>query len=178
MPALYVANLNRQINDFTYRLPEETRPRSVMIQVGQQVRIGDLPPDTIERIVKQMGRYGLRSVGELQQTREYVGLIYSVGKPVPLDNERVVDGTMEHNDTVLNAAAEDRRESTAAAVATQIQNTMAQHDVEVPRAEIEIVEETRGTPKLARGYEVTRPGMKSRHEAPLSPRASKRSSRN
>jgi hypothetical protein len=178
MATMYVANLNRQVNDFTYRLPEETKPKSIKIQIGQQVRLGDMSQDTIDRIVQQMARYGLRNVTELQQTRGYVGLLYSVGKPVPLDNERIVDGTVEQNDAVLNASAETRREATAAVVASQIQSEMAQRGVQVPRAEIEIVEETRGaTPKLARGYEVVQPGMKSRHDAPLSERAKKRGAR-
>lgn len=174
MTTLYVANTSKQHNMFTFRLPEDLRPREVPIRVGAQVRISDLSPETAQRIIEQMSRYGLKSVAELQQNKGYVGLVYSIDKPVPLNNERVLNDTFTNNDEVLNEQAEIRREGVAAAVADHIQTTMRQVDVPVPHAEVEMVEETRGgnTPRLARGYEVHSEGARSRH------RDSKPSARN
>lgn len=174
MATLYIANTSKQHHQFMYRLPEQQIPRSDIIRIGAQMRIGDLSREQIDHIIKQHQRYGLKSVDELQRNRDYIGLLYSIDKPVPLNNERVLGDTFAHNDEVLNDKAKDRREEAAVAVAENIQNTMQHHGVEVPRAEVEVVEDTRGTPKVADGYEVVREGTRPRHEGRRSGRAERR----
>lgn len=173
MASLYIANTSKQHHDFAYRLPEEISVRRQMIPVGGQIRVGgDMSLELIERIIKQHQPYGLKAVSDLTRNRDYVGLCYSIDKPVQLNSDRVMSDTFEKNDSVLDARAEDRREEAAVAIADQIQGTMRDHGVAVPRAEVEIVEETRGTPKIASGYEVMNGAAGSRHNGKLSLRGS------
>lgn len=173
MSVLYIANTSKQHHQFMYRLSAQQFPRPVDIRIGQQVRL-ELSREDIDKILHQHRRYGLRSVKELALNRDYVGLCYNIDAPVPLDNERLIFETFDHNDTVLNARADDRREEAAVAIASDITNVMQAHGVTVPRAEVEMIEETRGRPSVATGYEVTAEGVPSRHKGQVSSRANKK----
>ena len=165
MATLYIANTSKQVSVVTFRFPEEIRPREVSIFPGTQKQLGNFEQPQIDIVVKQMSRYGMRSVDELQRNRNFVGLLYSINSPVPLDAERIIEDTFRKNDEILDAQAEERRENVAAAVASHITNAMHEHGVPVPRAEVEMVEDTRGTPTLSKGYEAVAPGVRSRHES-------------
>lgn len=161
MAALFVANTSKQNQIFMYRLPEHAIPKYAEIRPGTQVKIpGDLSPEALRLIVEHTAPYGIKAVTELPRNRDFVGLCYSVDKPVQFDH---LFSTFEQNDTVLNEKAEERREDQAAIIAQEIQNTMREVGVEVPRAEVTMVEETKDTPRVANGYEVTSPGVAPRH---------------
>jgi hypothetical protein len=161
MAHLYIANTSKQHHDFAYRLPEEQNIRYEPIRAGSQVRLpGDLPHDLIQRIVKQHECYGMKSVSELQRNRHFVGLCYSVDKPISLD---AIHETFETNDVAMNERAEDRREETAAAIGSEIQSTMQAHGANVSRSEVETIEDTKGTPTVASGYEILSEGTAPRH---------------
>lgn len=160
---LYVANLSKQNYSFAYRLPEERNNRQQDIRVGAQAIVGDFALDTINYIVRQHEVYNIVNVKELKRTKGFVGICFSIDKPVQLDNADFVDETVERNDAALNDRAEERREEASASIAGQISDAMREHGVNVPRAEIEIKEETRGTPRINSGYEVVRDGVQPRH---------------
>jgi hypothetical protein len=170
MASLFIANTSKQHHHFYYRLPEDPVARFEEIRVGTQARIGgDLTHEAIQRIIKQHENYGLRAESELKNAKGYVGLCYSIDKPVKLDS---LYSTFENNDVALNDRAEDRREDSAAAIASAITDTMASAGGAVHRTEVEVVEETRGgTPKVASGYEVTAEGTEPRHGAKSSRRS-------
>lgn len=162
MAILYVANTSKQHHHFYYRLPEEPTARYEEIRIGTQARIGgeDLSLEIINRIIKQHEPYGLKAESDLGRTRGYVGLCYSIDKPVKMDS---LLGAFESNDKALNERAEDLREETAVAVANGIQSTLEASGGTMNRAEVETVEDTRGTPSVATGYETTREGVEPRH---------------
>ncbi len=172
MASLYVANTSKQHNHFYYRLPEDPVARYEEIRIGTQARIGgDLSHEVIQRIIKQHEVYGLRPESELKNAKGYVGLCYSVDKPVKMES---LLGTFESNDVAMNERAEDRREETSAAIASGIQSTLEASGGTMNRAEVEVVEDTRGTPKVASGYETTREGVEPRHAGNRPSRAGKR----
>lgn len=161
MASLFIANTSKQHQIFMYRLPEHAIPKYADIRVGTQVKIpGDLSPEAIKLIVEHAAPYGLKAVSELPRNRDFVGLCYSVNEPVKLDH---LFSTFEHNDVVLNDKAEERREDQAAIIAQEIQNAMREVGVEVPRAEVTMVEDTKDTPRVANGYEITAPGVAPKH---------------
>jgi hypothetical protein len=175
MAALYIANTTKQHVHFYYRLPEEPTPRFDEIRVGAQARIGgDLSHEVIQRIIKQHEPYGLRAEAELPRAKGFVGLCYSIDKPVKLDS---LYGTFESNDTALNERAEERREESAAAIAEGIQSTLQASGGAVSRSEVEVVEDTRGTPAVASGYEVVSEGTEPRHGGKQSRKTLSRGSR-
>jgi hypothetical protein len=163
MASLFVANMSKQHQDFTFRLPGDPATKSQMIRVGTQQRIGgDLKPEIIAKIIEQHTPYGLKAARELPRNREFVGLCYSVDTPVQLEHW---GQTLEMNDDVLNDRAEQRREDTAATIANSIQHAMQERGVTVPHAEVSIVEDARpgDTPRIARGYETSSEGQAPRH---------------
>lgn len=162
MPKLFIANTTKQIHDFICWLPGVSKLYQTQIKPGSQVMIGDFTTSDIDNIVKQHAVYGLRASRDVPKDREYVGLCYSVDKPVTMT---VLYDGFAKNDEILNERAEVRREEQAAAIAANIKQTMAEHGVDVPRAEVTLVEETRGgvTPSIAKGYEVVDEGVLPRH---------------
>jgi hypothetical protein len=164
MTKLFIANTTKQHHDFAYRLPEDKNVRIETIRIGTQVAVGgDLSMDVIARIIEQHSAYGLRDARTLSGVKDFVGLCYSIDKPVPMDNMLVL---FERNDEVLNERADQRREDIAGAIAHNTQSQMEGADVTLQRAEVEVVEETKnGTPAVSSGYEVTADGAPSRHNA-------------
>jgi hypothetical protein len=139
------------------------------IGIGQQTRLPvELSEDDLARIIKQYEPYGMRAVNELKNIRAYVGLCYSINKPVLMDN---MIHTFDHNAEVLNDKAADRREETAEIIAAGVADKMRQHGVTVPRAEVEFTEDTQGTPKVAEGYETLAEGVQPRKSNKLGRRA-------
>lgn len=115
---LYISNCTQQVQDFVYRLPETSGTRTQRIDIGGQIIVsGDLNPTQIDSILDQHAKYGLVSVDEVDRTRPFIGLCFSVDKPVIMDKVR---RAMEHNTTVLNDRGRQLREEAAIFVNNQI----------------------------------------------------------
>lgn len=173
MARLYIANTTKQHHHFFYRLPEDSVPRGVMIKVGAQEQLpGDLSLENIERIIGQHERYGLKNWAGIKNAKDFVGLCYSIDKPILVDH---ILTAVEHNDDVLDTAADDRREVEAAAVAGSIQNSMREVGVNVARTEVTMQEDTGKSgkePRVANGFEIgPNPEVTSKHNARKSRRA-------
>lgn len=172
MAKLFIANTTKQHHDFAYRIAEERQARQETIRAGTQMAIGgELTHDVIVSIIQQHEAYGLRDATTISRMRDFVGLCYSIDKPVPLDNMLY---TFEKNDETLNDRAANRREQAAAAIAQNIQSSAAELGVRVPRTEVETVEETRGQPNVDNRFEILEQGVNSRHGAKPSTRSSGR----
>lgn len=160
MPKLYVANVSKQHHIFTYRTPE-SRHAPIMIPIGQQREItgkhGELGHDDIALILKDKAPYGLVDIKEIKNRREFTGLCYSIGDPVKVDT--FYEG-LEQNDKALDERSAEIREEAASAIATQMEETLR---TPVKRTEVELVEQTAGTPKIAEGTEVLGDGTAARH---------------
>ncbi|EMC4574413.1 hypothetical protein U2X23_003742 [Salmonella enterica] len=66
----------------------------------------------IELIIQQHADYGLIDATKIDQNRIYIGLCYSIDKPVA---SKVIEKAMRDNDGHLNRAAHDRRQASVLA---------------------------------------------------------------
>ena len=161
MTVLFVANVTKQVHTFTYRLKAREKLCEEKIPPGAQIRVGseDFTKDEIDDIIKHHARYGMRPAAEASRIRGFVGLCYSIDKPITLD--RILE-TFERNDVALTERAAERREETANAVAKGIEEKLG---VPVKRVEVETIEDTTGTPRIAEGLEVVNDQSGTRHGA-------------
>lgn len=171
MPKLFIANCTKQHHDFVYRVPETMQLKSQLIKAGEQAWIAhsEFPSDWIQKIVSDHKRYGLVHASEVKNAKTFIGLCYTVDKPMTLD--AILSG-FAVNDEVLQDLAEERRERVAGEAVATIQNVMRPLGVNVPQAEVEFVEEPGDgkTPALAKGYQAVTPGRTPRHEGKQSSR--------
>jgi len=110
---LFIANCSKQVHHFLYRVPEATGLRAQPIKEGGQIQIsGELQPEAVDYIVGQHTVYGLIPVDEIDRAKPFVGLCYSVDKPIPAMK---IQKLMIHNQEVLEERAEDTLKATALA---------------------------------------------------------------
>lgn len=121
MSELYVANCTKQNYVFAYRIPGENGVKTVPINIGQQIQVpGVCSPAHVEGVLKQHRRYGVTEVGEIDRTKPFIGICYSVDKKIAVDK---IIRVMNHNDAVLQQRGQQQRR--AAAVASN--NLIEQH---------------------------------------------------
>lgn len=145
MSKLYIANCTAQRQSFMYRLPETSGSgemggmRVQDIEMGQQIVLsGDLNKFQIDSVVQQHAKYGLIAVDEVDRTRGFTGMCYSVDKPVPVSKLLyVIDG----NRKALDLRGKQMRTEAAVAVNQQVENTMSD---QLKKLEIEVKEERSG----------------------------------
>ena len=122
MQTMFVANCTQQIQHFAYRLPEGKRAYTQEIAIGGQIRVagrgnGELTPIDIESIIQQHAKYGFTSVDEIDRTRPFVGMCFSLDKPVRVNK---IEHAIEHNQSVLIKRGEEIRENAAVGVHNKI----------------------------------------------------------
>lgn len=124
-----------------------------MIDIGGQIRIsGDLTTPEIEAIVGQHRKYGMVEVGEIDRTKPFVGLCYSVDKPISVERIR---NALVHNAEVLTEIGRARRQEAAIAVSNQLEAVTPG----LQALEMSFVEEqgkSGASPQIAEGVRVTR----------------------
>lgn len=118
---IYIANCSRQVVDFSCRVPEIKGLIRQQIQPFSQIRAvsDDLNVKQIEAIIKQHDKYGMINVTEIDRTKAFVGLCYSLDKTINVDKIR---SAHHRNQSVLTAKGEQQRIEAAVAVAQQIDN--------------------------------------------------------
>lgn len=155
---VWVANTTKQNFELNYRMPEGTRVFSVKIPIGGQVRVhkAGLSQPEVDAIVAQVEHVGGVRQDAVDRTKAFVGLAYSIDKPVKAN---AIESAVDHNDDVLTERGHEIR--TAAAVA--IHENMAQASSD-PRSlnttDVEIIEDVkRGeAPGVRETIEVVREG--------------------
>lgn len=161
MPSIYVANATNQNQDFQYRLPESAKLMAVMIPIGEQRKLpGVTTTPDIEAVIQHHSTYGMINVGEIDRTRHFAGLCYSLDKPV--DMARVLY-VMEHNNTVLDERGRQIRQE--AAIATN--NAIEDQNKGLKAFEMEIIEDV----KDGKDIEVNEKTRVSRTDQPTDPKA-------
>lgn len=170
---LYVANTSKQNWEFTFRLPAmQSGYFRKLIPAGQQICVDHLSSDEIALVISHWERYGMKSSEEMSRRKGYTGICYRLEKPVVMD---AMLATYELNDDALAQAADERRIKTATRMATDIatdisSKTGIDKTKLVPqRLEVEVVEDTDGTPSISAGVEVLRnPGTDKPRRASMS----------
>lgn len=160
---LFIANLTKQHQGFTYRVLESEGVRTQHIPVGQQIQIsGDLSQPDIDYIIRQHERYGLVRADEIDRKKPFVGLCYSVDKPV---REAVIHRGVEHNTDILVDRGREIRQETAIATNNRIEHDLGENqdvNASLRKLDVSVVEEEptggyRGEDKpFSEGVTVTR----------------------
>jgi hypothetical protein len=134
MAKLYIANCTKHVQMFMYAVPEEKGHRTQRIEMGGQILIyQDAALDTIKYIIGQHEQYGLISSNEVPRTKTFIGLCYSIDRPVDID--RVLTAA-EQNDDVLVRRGQEIRRDTAAIFANRLTEDVG----DLERARIDITE--------------------------------------
>lgn len=169
MPTLYVANASKQNHDFIYRLPEETSFRRQQIPRGGQIVIyqANINADIVSIILDQHLRYGLVDSSKIDSTKPFVGLCYSIDKPINVNKIMYAD---EHNAGVLQNQSEEARKLSAAAIHDAI-NASTDGAVRVERLDFEVVEQNKPSePGLNEIVSVSRQGSSESDSKSAKPR--------
>lgn len=114
---LYIANCTKQAHDFAYRLPEGGN-RMQRIEIGQQIVLaGNLSQPDVDEVLKHHGRYGMKSVEDARKAKDFTGLVYSIDKPVKVENMEIV---LAKNDQFLTERGQRQRVEAAVAATGNI----------------------------------------------------------
>lgn len=175
---MYIANGTKQVINFLYRLPEQNGVRSQNIPIGGQIALSDdLRREDIDYILSQHTRYGLLPVEEVKNPKTFVGMCYSIDKPVKIDSIEML--MTSNNDRLVERGREIRKEA-AVASSAGIENEIAEKapgGFNLRNMEMEIIEENpernQTTRPVAEGYRVSRDDEPS----PSGNRAARRANR-
>lgn len=119
---MFIANMTKQNCNFYYRLPEVAAPRMQTIPIGGQIQIsGELSQPDIDYIVKQKEKYGMIAASEIDRSKPFVGLCYSVGSPV---RPGAIEKGIHHNIDVLVRRGHETRRDTAITINNRIENDL------------------------------------------------------
>src|SRR6516164_2926384 len=95
MPELYIGNVSKQVQQFSYRSPERPGVIVQTIPIGGQIRVSpngqhiDLNPIEIDAILAQHRAYGIVDVDDIDTKQSpFSGVCYSIGKPISVDKLR------------------------------------------------------------------------------------------
>lgn len=154
---VFVANTTRQVQDFVWRSIGGRAPHRMRIDVGQQVQLpGEWNTEDVAYLEDQHRRYGLVPVDEIDRTRDFIGICFSVDKPISVEKIR---RALTTNQQVLEERGRTLRQHAAVAVAAQVQ---ADHpDAGLTALEMTIQEERKdgGTPDVNEGIRVPTGGQ-------------------
>ncbi|MDR6389224.1 hypothetical protein [Paraburkholderia phenoliruptrix] len=111
---LYISNTSKNHQEINFRIPGNNRHFTAKIAPGRQELIyKEGTRDDHVSIVEQLKPYGLRSVDEIDRSKEFVGLCYQFDKPIPAEKLLPV---FSHNDAVIMKEAQERRQEAAIAM--------------------------------------------------------------
>ncbi|EPE9485096.1 hypothetical protein [Atlantibacter hermannii] len=117
---LFIANTTKQRHIFTFRVLETGRLRQIPIEHGSQMAVLDGSTDEIEAVIKHHQVYGLIDASKIDQSRQFVGLCYSIDKPV---SANIIEKTIRDNDDHLTRNAHNRRQASVAALDTSLRES-------------------------------------------------------
>lgn len=125
---LFIANTTKQRHIFTFRVLETGRLRQIPIEHGSQMAVLDGSTDEIEAVIKHHQVYGLIDASKIDQSRQFVGLCYSIDKPV---SANIIEKTIRDNNDHLTRNAHNRRQASVAALDTSLRESGIGYDGEM-----------------------------------------------
>lgn len=144
---LYVANCTKQNYELHYRITETPAPRMQRVQAGGQMLVaGDLSPPQVDEIIVQLRHYGAVDAKDIDRSKDFVGLAFSVDKPIKAD---VIGRALEHNDVVLLKKGQDTRRTVAVAINQSIERNLQESQMPETLGELEVTADeldSRGKP--------------------------------
>ncbi|HEA3718719.1 TPA: hypothetical protein RV156_001844 [Yersinia enterocolitica] len=109
---LYIANTTKQRHMFSFRTLETGRLRNIPIAYGSQAIVLDGGAEEIDAVIQHHQVYGLIDASTIDQSKNFVGLCYSIDKPV---QEKIIEKAMRDNDHKLTETSHNRRQASVAA---------------------------------------------------------------
>lgn len=110
---LYIANTTKQRHTFTFRVLETGRLRQIPIEHGSQMIVIDGTSDEVNAVIEHHVVYGLINSSNIDQSKAFVGLCYSIDKPV---DASVIEKAIRDNDDHLSRGAHQTRQASLAAL--------------------------------------------------------------
>lgn len=108
---MFIANCTKQPWEVWFRIPGTRDARTQAIGVlGQEQISGDLMPEEVDAIVEQLSIYGMVHVNEVDRAKPFVGLCYSLDKPISVSK---IGHTLEHNQEIMERRGEETRKAAA-----------------------------------------------------------------
>lgn len=152
---LYIANTTKQRHIFTYRKLETGRLVQIPIEHGAQMIVLDGSTEEVDAVIQHHRVYGLVDSTRIDQSKDFVGLCYSINKPV---SAAVIEKTIRDNDVHLTRNAHNLRQASIIAHDSTLRESGTGYDgdmefsVEQARGrdesdETQVVNETIVTPK-------------------------------
>lgn len=117
---LFIANTTKQRQIFAYRKLETGRLIQIPINHGDQMMVLDGSTDEVEAVIQHYQVYGLIDSTKIDQSQVFVGLCYSVDKPVFAS---VIEKTIRDNDIHLTRGAHGRRQASVAALDSSLRES-------------------------------------------------------
>ena len=161
MTTLYVANLKRQTEHFTFRIKVGEnaygdKPHRFPIEPGSQLRIPlKLDMDQVHAIIAQHEVYGFTAAEAVPKATYMAGLCYSIDKPI---TGVQIDLGFQHNDEVLMEDAAESRRTATAAVAADLEEKTRGTLKHFQQEQSEVPEVPGQTPSIDETIEVAPPG--------------------
>lgn len=123
---MYIANGTRQTIDFSLRLPGMSGPpKSHKIPIGKQLLLPyDLGKPDVDYIIENNSQYGLVEYTEIDRTKPFIGMCYSIDKPVPAPK---MFSVMDHNIGVLEQRGRENRQMAAISTTNILENSLSKN---------------------------------------------------
>ncbi|EAT6369374.1 hypothetical protein E5458_07690 [Salmonella enterica] len=117
---LFIANTTKQRQIFAYRKLETGRLIQIPINHGDQMMVLDGSTEEVESVIQHHQVYGLIDSTKIDQSQVFVGLCYSINKPV---SAVVIEKTIRDNDIHLTRGAHNRRQASVAALDSSLRES-------------------------------------------------------
>lgn len=160
---MYIGNATNHILNFIYRIPGQTRSRTLEIPIGSQVNLpDDLKTDEVDAIIKHHSIYGLASANEVASVKDYTGTIFSLGKPIPA--MRIEELMLMNRDQLIDLGKQIREDACIAShnIAEDAVGTISQGggpDAPLRKMQVEIIEQNpdpRNEVQVSEGFRIDR----------------------
>ncbi|WP_336194995.1 hypothetical protein [Hafnia paralvei] len=117
---LYIANTTKQRHIFSFRTLETGRLRQIPIAHGSQMLVLDGSSEEVDAVIQHHQIYGLVDATKIDQSKQFVGLCYSVNKAVPAS---VIEKALRDNDEHLTRNSHGRRQASVAAMDSTLRDS-------------------------------------------------------
>ncbi|MEG0870658.1 MAG: hypothetical protein RSG77_27010 [Hafnia sp.] len=117
---LYIANTTKQRHIFSFRTLETGRLRQIPIAHGSQMLVLDGSSEEVDAVIRHHQIYGLVDATKIDQSKQFVGLCYSINKAVPAS---VIEKALRDNDEHLTRNSHGRRQASVAAMDSTLRDS-------------------------------------------------------
>lgn len=156
---LYIANTTKQRHIFTFRVLESGRLRQIPITHGSQMMVHEGSTEELDAIISHHAIYGLVDASKIDQNKDFIGLCYSIDKPVPA---KLIEKALRDNDNFLTRNAHNRRQASVAALDNSLRESGTGYsgDMEISAEQTKGRDDTDDTPTVSETIATEKRGKK------------------